>query len=245
MPIRWVQPADAPGRPAGEFTRQLLRRHAKLRFPAGSRASYTNLGYIVLGQVIAAAAGVSYEQYVRENVIAPLGMTRTDFVYRPDMRAGAATGYQSRLNPMTPLFRRMLPPGIVGAGHGRFLAFRPFCVDGAAYGGLIGSARDAARFMSVHINDGHVDGIRLLSPESVVRMQTITARGRPRDVGLGWFRAHADSRRDKRHLEHLGGGGGFFNMMRIDPVRRRGVVVMGNATRYDHEKVAAAAGVNS
>ena len=45
-------------------------------------------------------------------------------------------------------------------------------------------------------------------------MQTITARGRKLDVGLGWFRRHSDQKSSETYLEHLGGGGGFFNMMR-------------------------------
>jgi CubicO group peptidase (beta-lactamase class C family) len=168
-------------------------------------------------------------------------MTRTDFVYRPDMRSDAATGYQSRVNVMTPVFRRLLPSGIVGGNQGRFLAFRPFCVDGPAYGGLIGSVRDAARFMSAHLNHGQCDSARLLWPETVDQMQTITARGPKLDVGLGWFRRHSDHKSNDTYLEHLGGGGGFFNMMRIYPKRRLGVIVMGNATSYNHNLVAAAA----
>src|SRR4051794_6593199 len=76
-------------------------------------------------------------------------MRRTDFGYHSGMRGDAATGYESRLSPMTPLFRRTLPARIVGANHGRFLSLRPFCVTGAAYGGLIGSPRDAARLASL------------------------------------------------------------------------------------------------
>ena len=135
----------------------------------------------------------------------------------------------------------MLPAGITGESHGRFLAFRPFCVDGAAYGGLIGSVRDAARFMSAHLSHGRANGVQILSRESVEQMQTITATGRKRDIGLGWFRQHSDRKSDERYLEHLGGGGGFFNMMRIYPDRGLGVTVMGNATSYDHQSVAAAA----
>jgi CubicO group peptidase (beta-lactamase class C family) len=241
VPLRWLHAADQPGPEPHAWMLDLLRRYSKLGFPAGSRAKYTNLGYIVLGEVISACSGQSYEDYVRENILEPLGMRRTDFGYSSDMRGDAATGYQSRLSPMTPLFRHTLPAGIVGANHGRFLSLRPFCVDGAAYGGLIGSPRDAARFMSAHLNGGQVDGVQLLSLESTTKMQTIVAEGRPRDVGLGWFRKHADSRRGERYLEHLGGGGGFFNMMRIHSDSGRGVIVMGNATRYGHERVAASA----
>ncbi len=241
IPVRWVHPADLPGRAPGQFTRELLRRHGRLRFPAGAKASYTNLGYIALGEVIGTAAGQRYEDHVREHILDPLRMTRTDFAYRADMRSDAATGYQSRLSPMTPLFRLLLPDGIVGSRQGRFLSFRPFCVDGPAYGGLIGSARDAASFMSIHLAGGRAGGVQILSPDSVARMQAITARGRKLDVGLGWFRRHSDRPSHERYLEHLGGGGGFFNMMRIHPDRGVGVIVMGNATGYDHQAVAAAA----
>jgi len=241
IPVRWVHPADRPAREPHEFTLELLARYGKLRFPAGSKASYSNLGYIALGEVISAAAGEQYEDYVRANILRPLGMRRTDFAYRPDMRADAATGYQSRLSPLTPLFRWMLPNGITGENRGRFLAFLPFCVDGPAYGGLIGPVRDAARFMSAHLNRGVVDAVQILSPESVTQMQTITARGRKMDVGLGWFRRHSDRKSDERYLEHLGGGGCFFNMMRIYPDRELGICVMGNATAYDHQRIASVA----
>jgi len=52
---------------------------------------------------------------------------------------------------MTLLLPFMLPRGILGHAIGRFVAFRPFYVDGAAYGGLVGSVEDAARFATVHI----------------------------------------------------------------------------------------------
>jgi CubicO group peptidase (beta-lactamase class C family) len=94
---------------------------------------------------------------------------------------------------------------------------------------------------TVPLSLGLANGTRILSPESVQQMQSITARGRKLDVGLGWFRRHSDPKSDEDYLEHLGGGGGFFNMMRIYPKRRLGVIVMGNATSYNHNLVAAAA----
>jgi hypothetical protein len=39
-------------------------------------------------------------------------------------------------------------------------------------------------------------------------------------------------------VEHLGGGAGFFNVIRIYPTRAVGIVVMGNATNYDIDAVA-------
>ena len=111
-------------------------------------------------------------------------MSRTGFNYPGEADGDVATGYQARLSPLTPVFRLMLPKGIVGANHGRFVAFNRFHVDGPAYGGLVGSARDAARFMAAHLNEGQLDGVRMLTPESVAAMQQIQASGRKLDVGL-------------------------------------------------------------
>jgi CubicO group peptidase (beta-lactamase class C family) len=72
-------------------------------------------------------------------------------------------------------------------------------------------------------------------------MQKITATGRKMDVGLGWFRRHSDGTSTDHYLEHLGGGGGFFSMMRVYPDRGLGVIVMGNSSGYDHQRIASAA----
>ena len=207
----------------------------------GARASYSNLGYVVLGEVIAAASGERYEDYVRENLLVPLRMTRTDFVYRDDLTHEAATGYQLRCSPLTPLYRIMLPKGILGKPAGRFVSFNRFYVDGPAYGGLLGSVEDAARFLALHTSRGAVGGGRVLSAAGVQAMQTITARGRKLEVGLGWFHRYRDRDIGTPYLEQLGGGGGFFNMMRLLPELEAGVVVMGNATSYDHQRIARAA----
>lgn len=238
VPVRWVHPADAPARDSAEFARELLERRRRLRFPAGSKAVYSNLGYIALGEVIAAASGRPFEDQVRSEILEPLGMKRTGFGFER-LGADVATGYQPRYHPMTPLFRLILPRGIVGRASGRFLAFNRFLVDGPAYGGLVGSTRDAARFLAAHLGGGELDGRRLLSAESVAAMQTVQARGRKLEVGFGWIRRAADAN-SPDYLEHLGGGGGYWAMMRIYPERGRGIVTMGNSTRYDHERVAAA-----
>lgn len=239
MPVRWVHPAGEAGRDPRDFALELLAKHDRLRFPAGSKAAYSNLGYIVLGEVIAAASAGSYEDFVRTRILEPLSMSATGFDYSLAAADDVATGYQRRFHPMTPLFRLLLPKGIVGSTEGRFVGFNRFLVDGPAYGGLVGSVRDAARFMAVHLNGGEYDGARLLSPQSVEAMQALQASGRKLDVGLGWYRRGAD-RAGGDLLEHLGGGGGYWCMMRIYPAEGVGVLSMGNATGYDHDAIAAA-----
>jgi len=121
------------------------------------------------------------------------------------------------------------------------VSFNRFIVDGPPYGGLVGTVEDAGRFLALHVGRGEAGGGAILSPEGVDSMQRITATGRKLEVGLGWFRYRSAPRDRPRFLEHTGGGGAFFNMMRIYPDERLGTVVMGNVSSYDREPLAAAA----
>jgi CubicO group peptidase (beta-lactamase class C family) len=238
IPVRWVHPTGTPGPAPCDFLERLLARHRKLKFPPGERASYTNIGYLALGEVIAAVSGREYTDQVRRRVLEPLGMGTTDFDYTPRTRPHAAVGYQRLPRGLGPMLRVMLPGAIVGRRAGRFVGFQPFVLDGAAYGGFVGSAPDAARFAAAHLGRGAFEGARVLSAESVARMQRIETLGRPFDLGLGWFRPHG-STATPSFVEHLGGGAGFFNVMRLYKERAVAVVVMGNATKYNVDGVAA------
>ncbi|MEZ5062996.1 MAG: serine hydrolase domain-containing protein [Solirubrobacterales bacterium] len=158
-----------------------------LRAQPGERAVYSNVGYIALGEVIAAAAGTAFEgtsgrgsssaEDVQYRLRLPRARRR-----RGDRIPAAAASDDAAVPPdPSPRHRRGSPR--------RWLAFNRFLVDGAAYGGLVGSARDAARFMAVHLGGGQVDRVRILSPESTREMMTtIQATGPKIDVGFGWFR---------------------------------------------------------
>jgi len=238
LPIRWVRPAGAPDFDHDAFVERQLSKNRRLKSVPGEKASYSNLGYLVLGEVIAEITGTSYEEHVRAGILSPLGMNRTGFSY-PEQSAedGAATGYQPLRRPLTPLFRAALPRGVVGPRAGRYVSLRPFYVNGPAYGGLMGGVEEAARFVRLHLNGGQADGTRLLSEESVAEMQRLVPRGGKRDFGLGWFRSHEAKGRRPAFVEHLGGGAGFWNVMRVYPEESLGVVVMGNTTSYDHDSV--------
>jgi CubicO group peptidase (beta-lactamase class C family) len=237
LPIRWVRPAGAPLPDRRAFLDWLLAKPRKLRFAPGERAGYSNLGFLVLGEVVSGVTGTSYEEYLRDEILSPLGMNCTGFVYPNPARHRVATGYHLLWRPLTPLFRAALPRGVVGSRQGRYVALNPFYVNGPAYGGLVGGADEAARLVLLHLNGGRVDGTRLLSPESVAMMQRITSRGGKRDFGLGWFRSHEAVQRRPAFVEHLGGSAGFWNVMRIYPEESLGVVMMGNTTNYDHESI--------
>jgi CubicO group peptidase (beta-lactamase class C family) len=233
VPIRWIHPAGQPGPDQAAFLKNLLTRHNKLRFEPGTRSSYSNLSTLTLGQAMAAAADTPYTDVVTREILEPLGMRMTGFAYTPDMLASAATGYHPWRSPMGLL----LPRWVIGNRTGRWVSLRRFLLDGAAYGGLLGPVRDAARFLRMHLRDGELDGTRILPAESAAAMRQITVTGKRFDLGLGWFRLVRQRDADPPFVEHLGGGAGYFNLIRVYPAQKVGIAVMGNATSYDIDAV--------
>jgi CubicO group peptidase (beta-lactamase class C family) len=237
LPLRWVHLATAPGPERSRFVETLLERHRRLRFDPGAKASYTNLGYLVLGEVVTRVSGEPFEDYVHINVLKPLGMTNTGFAATDEARW--ATPYQRRFNALGLMLPLLIPRRILGPKLGRYRALNHFYVHGAAYGGLVGPASDGVRFLRMHLRDGELDGAHVLSEDAARSMRAIITRGRNLEVGLGWFRRGRT--RQTEFVEHLGGGAGFWTCMRIHPDRGVGAVVMGNATSYDHSAIVEAA----
>jgi CubicO group peptidase (beta-lactamase class C family) len=234
IPLRWVHLATEPTPNRASMVQRLIEKHSRLRFDPGTKASYSNLGYLVLGEVIEAASGQDFETFVHQNVLAPLGMGHTGFAADPGQRW--ATPYQQRRTALDLMLPVLVPRKLIGANYGRFRSLNHFYLDGAAYGGLVGPPDEALRFLRAHLRDGELDGTRLMSESSARAMRTIAARGKKIEVGLGWFRRGRNPRRD--FVEHLGGGAGFWNCMRLYPERDIGLVIMGNATSYDHDSIA-------
>lgn len=81
-------------------------RSQELVLPTQSGFKYSNLGFVVAGQLVAAAAGTSYGQFVREQILEPLSMDETYSDLPDEARARLATGYGRRMPDGT---RRVLP----------------------------------------------------------------------------------------------------------------------------------------
>lgn len=141
-------------------------------FEPGTRISYSNVGYAVLGAALAAAAGESYTGYVSAHIFAPLGMTHSSFDLNPAMRADLAQGYQvdgPGVDEKTPTLE----------------------VDGLGYsvpnGGAFSSVEDLARFCSFLMGFGP-EG--LLSPGSLDsyenRIPVVSNSALSMGTGLGY-----------------------------------------------------------
>lgn len=76
-----------------EFAAGVAHMEGLQDFPAGTRFSYSNTGYILLGGVIEKASGMPYERFLADAIFGPCGMIRTAVDHDQDVVPGRADGY--------------------------------------------------------------------------------------------------------------------------------------------------------
>ncbi|MCD9033008.1 serine hydrolase [Luteimonas sp. Y-2-2-4F] len=138
-------------------------RHIRPATSFRSGYAYDNILYIVAGEVVAAASGLSWEQFVRERIFAPLAMrtatSHEDERFATDNRAQPHARIDPRLRGLGP---QQVLPEREGLGQ-----------VGAAAGGLSWSANDFARWLQLQLALGALpDGARLYSEASAQEMWT-------------------------------------------------------------------------
>lgn len=226
--IGWVH-TDDNGRNQTELIKKLLPEYKKLTFKPGEKAVYSNLNYMVLGAIIEAVTGQPYESYLAENILKPLGMSQTAFVYSSGMAEHEAIGSLPIVHFYTPLLPALLDTNaLIRERQDKIFWFKRVYIDATPSTGLIGPAPDLARFMLAYLNGGEA----ILKPESIALMtQTAPLDG----FSLGWTVSQTPG---NFYLEHTGGGPGFATFMRLYPENGLGVAVLANGTDLDRSGLA-------
>ncbi|OAI27435.1 hypothetical protein A1351_13190 [Methylosinus sp. R-45379] len=121
-------------------------------FPQGDVPAYSNYGFALAGLVVERVSGESYAEYVARHILAPLRMERSSFRQPlPETLAPlAAKGYRSRGKPL----------GFFETIHA------------APAGALSATGEDMGRFMRALLNDGELDGARILPAARLREMLT-------------------------------------------------------------------------
>jgi len=232
--LGWIHYDGDPALNQTEFLKEILPRYSKLVYEPGTEGQYSNVGYIVLSAVIEAASHQPYEEYVVDNILKPLGMEHTHFMYTPEMQAVAASG--SHPNDLMGFMASQLidmDRAIQEKRNGR-LWFNNIYSHQTAPTGLIGSPSDMARFMMAILNKGVLNETRILSAESMELMQTrqiaVTKSPAPisnLDLGLGWFILQEEGR---VALMHGGQGTSFASFIKLYPEEGLGILAVANST---------------
>ncbi|MFA0960271.1 serine hydrolase domain-containing protein [Roseivirga sp. BDSF3-8] len=135
----------------------------RLSFYPGTRSIYSNLGFVVLGEVIAKASGMDYETYVQTNVLYPLGIYDMTLGHSlmDEIQEGEVTYYdkQNAAHRLSCFGTGDMVPRTYGGTHIEAL--------GAA-GGWVASVTDLMRLLTAI--DGWDEREDILSPESIKTM---------------------------------------------------------------------------
>jgi CubicO group peptidase (beta-lactamase class C family) len=230
--IGWVHYDDAT-RDQTQIVKNHLNQFNTLKFKPGEKAVYSNFNYMVLGAIIESVSGQPYEAYITHNILQPLGMVQTNFIYTPAMAEHEADGTLPVVHLYTPLLPFLLDTNtLVRERQGKLLWLNRVYIDATPSTGLIGPATDVARLMLAYLNLGSLDNNRILSPESIATLtQTAPIDGH----GLGWSVGESAG---MHFLEHAGGGPGFATIMRLYPDRGLGIAVLANGTDLDRGGIA-------
>ena len=220
-------PGDGLPTTAQALARYRIRREG----PPGREVAYRNVNFALLGEVVTRASGVPYAEYVRANVLEPLG-SRASFTLTEAMRGRAATGYVGRFDPMRLvlwLLEANTRGRLYGERVGGLVELKEYNLATSAIGGLMGTVEDFAPFLHSQLTGGGP----VLSSASTRRMQTLIAEGAAGiasrfGVGLGWKLGKVGGR---LFLNHEGGGAGFTSELRLYPDAGLGIVLMMNAMR--------------
>jgi len=181
--------------------------HCTLHYAPGTHWEYSNLGFGLLGHVIALRAGKDYESLVIERICRPLGMNDTCITITPGLEARLATGHAmpghrvqdySSFNHDT----NSQVPNLLGAGS------------------LRSTANDLLRFVAAYAGISRSPLSALMQKAQALHALRSGAKRR-----LAW-----DG--DGPVFEHGGLLDGYQAELAFDVKRHRGVVVLSNCSSY-------------
>lgn len=140
--------------------------------PPGTFFRYSDINFITLGEVVRRVSGMTLDAFVAKEIYRPLKMSNTGFL------------------PQKTKISRIAPTEKDGTNFLRGVVHDPTSrrMGGVAgHAGLFSTAADLARFARMMLNQGHLEGARILKPETVKLMTSVQS---PEEVearrGLGW-----------------------------------------------------------
>lgn len=147
---------------------------------------YYSIGMDIQGYIVEQLTGMTFGEFLRQRLFEPLGMLDTRFYVKPeDSRRLAEVHYwDGERGRLAQQQERTDRPGFHDADRLE-----------SGGGGLVSSTHDYARFLQMLVNEGELDGARILTPESVRIMRTNSLTGKenmqygiggPGQPGEGW-----------------------------------------------------------
>lgn len=233
FPLQWIHSRQEDSTFNSKcFFQPILDKAILKKGKTGAKFRYSNLGYVLLGQVIEVVSGESYRNYIQTHVFQAVGAQESELTFMSDSTILQATGYHPRGFSLL-MLRLMLPvKSLMAPAVGKWKPFFPYYINGSAYGGVVATANGLSKFgMGLLCEDSP-----LLSKESRELLFTAncTSDGTATKMCLAWFTDDLDG---KRYVSHAGGGGGYYCELRLYPDLGKGTCLMMNTTGFNDKRL--------
>ncbi|PIB96590.1 serine hydrolase [Caulobacter sp. X] len=205
-------------RPLADYLRQ--ERPRRVREP-GLLPSYSNYGVALAGAAVANVTGKPFEQLISEEIILPTGMRHTTFREARPWRDNLPA-------PMSEDLAAELSDGFSWTSLGWKVQPREFIGQVAPAGSASSTAGDMARYMTLLLNGGVIDGKTVFSPKTAQAFRTPMYR--PAPEAAGWNAGFQDIPLPggRRGFGHAGATLFFHSNMVIAPDLGLGVFISVN-----------------
>jgi uncharacterized protein YbbC (DUF1343 family)/CubicO group peptidase (beta-lactamase class C family) len=187
--------------------------------PQATRYVYSDINFILLGELVHRLTGELVSDYARKNIFLPLGMKES--MFQPP------AALVPRIAPTERVTRNGAPlRGVVHDPTSRYMG------GVAGHAGLFSTADDLARYAQMLLYGGELDGVRIVSPLTV---EKFTSPQSPPDQpvlrGLGWDidSPNSGNRGELFPIGSFGHTGFTGTSIWIDPVSQTYVILMANS----------------
>jgi CubicO group peptidase (beta-lactamase class C family) len=215
-----------------EFFKNILSENNRLKSKPNENYAYSNLGYILLGQLIENVSGEKYEDYIQNYIIKPLGIPVSELGFEIHDYGKHARGYHKRYSFSNFILGFFIDKSkYMDKSGSKWKPFRSFYVNGPSYGGLIGTAESFIKYLQELLNPNS----KLISDDfkKMIFTENINYNSKPTGMCLSWFKGQLNG---ENYYTHAGGGGGYYCEIRIYPDLGIGSVVFFNRTGMSDQR---------
>ncbi|HJQ25471.1 MAG TPA: serine hydrolase, partial [Blastocatellia bacterium] len=199
----------------------------KPSYEPGTRFVYSDVGFIVAAEIVRRVSGKRIDEFARENIFTPLGMTDTFFGLQEAEGGTVGLARYARV-------RNRFAPTEMREGRwmrGEVHDPRSYEMGGVAgHAGLFSTADDLARFCQMILNQGELNGVRLLAPYTIERMLSAHSLPTSQMRGIGWDvnTSYSSNRGDLFPVGTFGHTGFTGTSLWLDPASETFVVLLTN-----------------
>lgn len=174
----------------------------------GLEFHYSNIAFDIMADLIAKVSGMSFEKYVKQNILTPLEMSESSFYYpeiKKSLRTSPHIGNPPKVLPVYPYNRMHAPSSTLNT-----------------------NVLEMSHWAIANMYNGKYKNTQILSPKTHLMMMTpsfIRNKDQNISIGLSWFMYPY---KGMMNYEHGGSDDGYRSLLTLIPEKKIGIIILSN-----------------